>query len=359
MPHPVPVPWWSVTAVQVSPLIGSARNATIIFMALFRGRLLLSAFATLPSQFSLSGRRCVSRLVATDPEGRKHSLVDISVTSTTTAVRPPDERFASICSAVDTLRDLASEIADRVCFLSFAPVATNIVSVAPPQVAVGDNFQVAVFVALPPRSSVQLEADLLGAFDGAASDVGQQALRLFRKGVSETNECSALAHLFMAAEVLTSSHCDAAESGSRIEAMFAKVDPKADFAATRNVRNEIITGRLQDMRTEREAHKRSGQLQSVVAAMLSEELGMRLATGKSSRVTPPLLITELAADSAMSDESKSLIVSSLPAHSAIFSSGSLVMLSEPYAPEDLSSIPLSGISLPVAIPNIAFPEVVR
>src|SRR6516164_5474964 len=107
----------------------------------------VSAYASLPANFSILGSPRSSREFGVEPDGRRHIFV---------SARYVDEDLES---AYFRAHDLGEELADRLALLSLAGADITVLSVTYSEVQVGAAFEIAIPIPDASRSAVAISVD--------------------------------------------------------------------------------------------------------------------------------------------------------------------------------------------------------
>jgi hypothetical protein len=250
----------------------------------WRGRTLLVCYGDLPGSFTVNGTKCTAKLRATDRTGMRMWIVDAALEEV-----PLIQAFYSAI-------DIGDELCDRLSFLTFAPVESQLVSVTVQKAKIGETFLLALQLEAFRRSTVSVTSDAIERFDSLKDDIARTALRTFRKALSSGSPYRTLSELWTTIETLAQSEAkDASDfvvepcsgcgkqrtaglrSQKYIRAHFLNTsDSSANESAadaTRTVRSRLVHGaRLHDSALREEVEGRIPLLQAACATALARRL---------------------------------------------------------------------------------------
>ena len=158
---------------------------------MWRARYLMESYAELPPVLSVRGNPIQVTSVGVDRTGLALSVVTIGLSD-----GPIGDAYAAAW-------DIADELADRIAFLSYAPVRGSIISVTRPRVRIGEEFDLALPLGSSTRSRTPIPSGAVEDLDEPHRDEHVAiALRRFRTGLAAMNPYAAYQDLWRSLERL-------------------------------------------------------------------------------------------------------------------------------------------------------------
>jgi len=314
--------------------------------------------------------------VAAHPDGITYSLIDVVFDSN------------DIESAYYQAVDVGDDLADRLTFLSFAPVRTEVMSVTYPEVHLGDVFEIALPMPDPPRSAVDISTDAISQLNADRSEPVTRALRGFRNAVSAVSAYDMLVQLWTTVEILARDNaekdgsynehecnrCGSIRRGELktqpyVEDFLASANlgmeggqtPGQVAAGARSLRGKIVHGgKLHDRTLKRDTESYIGVLQSAGGTALADALRAKTVPAMGRYVGTSIMFAQIAAREHMTDQDKISVFPDLHFGKWYLSTpASLPRIPERVTLNQPQHIGAAGIAFPLQVPNVCFPVISR